>query len=477
MPIGASENGSEFMGTYDGGDYNIYNLTINNSSAEYIGLFGYAEGLIKNVNIKNCNIQIHDKDTGYYVGSIAGCGWYLFNCTSEGVIKVSNVSGVTAGGIAGHAWDYYGENKGALYCQSNVEIKVDSGGAVCGGIAGEGSVIGSKNLANIDVTTNSNVYCGGIVGDSAIVYDSVNYGTIKVECMKKEPNYGKYPDFAAGGIAGLSLISTIRGCVNYGDVIAESKYQDRGGWGASSGGIVGAGYRMKCTDCCNLGLEINADEYVGRVIGFTEIVDLDNLYSLEDARVNGERVYSETTKDWINGESMERESMSKHINPVLKQVDWKDNRLIWDGHEYNAFPAYDRDWKQSKEFCESVGGYLATISSIDENKVLFEKYMKDRHVNVFFGLVNFDGTWRWLNGEEVIYTNWNADMQKNGTFAKFCLESNDGTWESDSDNSNAFENYFICEWEKPIINEYFVIGKNTNYFPHNKNIFIEMVRQ
>lgn len=40
-PIGVDVSGSEFSGTFDGNGYTISNLYINNTTDEYVGLFGY----------------------------------------------------------------------------------------------------------------------------------------------------------------------------------------------------------------------------------------------------------------------------------------------------------------------------------------------------------------------------------------------------------------------------------------------------
>jgi len=53
MPIGPNET-EPFAGTYNGGGFNIENLTINNSTGDYQGLFGFVSGAdssIANINM------------------------------------------------------------------------------------------------------------------------------------------------------------------------------------------------------------------------------------------------------------------------------------------------------------------------------------------------------------------------------------------------------------------------------------------
>ncbi len=69
-PIGNSSN--KFAGTYDGGNFKIYNLAINNPSWGNQGLFGcvFQYGTIKDVHLVNANISGDD-----WVGGLVGQNW------------------------------------------------------------------------------------------------------------------------------------------------------------------------------------------------------------------------------------------------------------------------------------------------------------------------------------------------------------------------------------------------------------------
>lgn len=67
-------------------------------------------------------------------------------------------------------------------------------------------------------------------------------------------------------------------------------------------------------------------------------------------------------------------------------------------------------WNDAQAFCKANGGYLATISSQEENTFLFE-YMKNQgYSNAYFGYTDqeVEGVWKWINGEKSTYTNWNS---------------------------------------------------------------------
>ena len=70
IPIGGSD--TYFMGTFDGNNNTIYNLT-NNSSYPVFGLFARVEGEIRDVNLVGVNITYSGTlNASQYVGGIAG---------------------------------------------------------------------------------------------------------------------------------------------------------------------------------------------------------------------------------------------------------------------------------------------------------------------------------------------------------------------------------------------------------------------
>ncbi|WP_240371496.1 GLUG motif-containing protein [Anoxybacteroides rupiense] len=93
LPIGNSTN--RFTGTLDGKGYKITNLIINQPTTDYVALFGFLQGTVKNLAVENVNI------TGkLYVGVIAGQAYQstIDNCYSTGSIKGSYL----VGGLIGY---------------------------------------------------------------------------------------------------------------------------------------------------------------------------------------------------------------------------------------------------------------------------------------------------------------------------------------------------------------------------------------
>lgn len=100
----------------------------------------------------------------------------------------------------------------------------------------------------------------------------------------------------------------------------------------------------------------------------------------------------------------------------------------------------------AQHYCQSLGGYLATISSKEENDFLFN-YVKDEQMpNAYFGYSDeaSEGKWSWVNGEWSTYTNWHYGEPNNDASGEDYTQFyyTDGTW-NDGDFSSRT---FICEW-------------------------------
>ena len=116
-PIGTTKT---FMGTFDGGNKTISNLTVKVTDDEnFAGLFGNVIGNIKNVKLSNVNISGHYK-AGAVVGSIYG---NIENCHVDGgkILSTPNSQKNNAnnvGGIVG----YVSENSKTGYSVTNCTV-------------------------------------------------------------------------------------------------------------------------------------------------------------------------------------------------------------------------------------------------------------------------------------------------------------------------------------------------------------------
>ena len=94
-PIG-SQSSNRFSGTFDGDGFTISKLTINLSASDnYKGLFGYIDGTVQNVTVKDANVK-----AGEGVGAVVsrnGNGGKVSNCT----VIDSTVNGGDSGAVVG----------------------------------------------------------------------------------------------------------------------------------------------------------------------------------------------------------------------------------------------------------------------------------------------------------------------------------------------------------------------------------------
>ena len=179
----------------------------------------------------------------------------------------------------------------------------------------------------------------------------------------------------------------------------------------------------------------------------------------------------ETTESWYNGQ----------ISVMLEYYDILNNMFViedenmettdlgnvpQDATEFNGhlYYVYNLDtvstWNEAKQYCENQGGYLATITSPEENEFVYS-YLKNNfgYESAYFGFTDQDeeGIWVWDNGEVSSYTNWHSGEPNgenpNEDFAMFYYKYSDGTW-NDGDFGKRTVNsgvVFICEWGEYIV--------------------------
>ena len=322
ISIGSDSNA--FTGKFDGIDYNIFGLTIDNSNKSNTGLFGETNGAtINNVTLVGGKITGGD-DTGALVG-------HAMNSTITNVVNSAEVNGNrNVGGLIGAATNSTVENAvntGKVYSNggsdNNNDIVSNAGGLIgymyngkldgnsynLGDVSGDGYNVGGlvghavnstigddTNLVynRMDVTGAYNV--GGIVGNmtKSTVQNAENSGTVLASSSVEEDyifhsdyavnNYNKYDingnagngygkhdvDVAnVGGIAGTSSgNSIITDVLNTGDV-SSSKVKGQEYYAAGNvGGIVGKAVDTNISNATNKENEVRGAHNVGGIAGY-----------------------------------------------------------------------------------------------------------------------------------------------------------------------------------------------------------------
>ena len=116
------------------------------------------------------------------------------------------------------------------------------------------------------------------------------------------------------------------------------------------------------------------------------------------------------------------------------------------GHLYEKFDT-SMTWDDAKAYCESLGGYLATVTSQEENDWIMDNlHPYESAYGYYFGAadVEEEGVWKWVTGEAWDYTNW-APGEPNGGIGENVIQwLSSGLW---NDIYGSGARGFVCEYE------------------------------
>jgi len=244
-PIGTPA--SPFNGTFDGKGHKIINLSINRSSQDYVGLFGYtsSNAVIENVGLENVTVW-GANGVGGLVGMNVG--------TINNSYATGNVSGrgANVGGLIG----YNGGTVSNSYATGNV-----SGSYYVGGLVGynyRGTVSNSYATGNV----SGGEYVGGLVG--------YNGGTLS-NCYAIGDVSG---DIFVGGLLGSNY-----GMVNNGYAVGDvSGGEYVGGLVGDNSGTVSNSYATG---------NVSGGEYVGGLVGWNGGTMKNSHYNVSKVLING----------------------------------------------------------------------------------------------------------------------------------------------------------------------------------------------
>jgi murein DD-endopeptidase MepM/ murein hydrolase activator NlpD len=114
-------------------------------------------------------------------------------------------------------------------------------------------------------------------------------------------------------------------------------------------------------------------------------------------------------------------------------------------HSYQRFDT-PKLWSQAKESCSTQGGYLATVTSKEENDWIKTQNLVGSHQwGIFLGATDAEteGTWKWITGEPFTYADWDSGQPDNWNggenYVHLVLKWND------IGASNNLVPY-LCEW-------------------------------
>lgn len=249
-PIGNNKD-NPFEGKFDGKGHRIVGLTINRTSENYVGLFGYvdAKGEIKNLSIENATVSGCS-----FVGILAGQNHgKVSNCYVEGSVSgYTNASSSTSSSVG----VLIGQNHGTV---SSCHAK--------------GSISGATNISSIGILagqnhgTVSSCHAEGSVSGYASVGGAVGSNSGKISsCYAEVSTQG---NINVGGLVGESN-NEISNCYATGSVSGV----------LYSGGLVGGNYRGTVNYCYSVGSvsKPSGASYIGGLVGYNHLGTVSNSY-------------------------------------------------------------------------------------------------------------------------------------------------------------------------------------------------------
>jgi hypothetical protein len=118
--------------------------------------------------------------------------------------------------------------------------------------------------------------------------------------------------------------------------------------------------------------------------------------------------------------------------------DWKLNP---ENEHYYAYVDDTMNWKKAHDLSRSIGAYLVTITSEQENLWIYYNFSKHSY---WTGLhdSNQEGYWEWITGEDVTYRNWASGEPNNSSGNEdYAIFKTDGMW-NDYQSHNELHSIF-----------------------------------
>jgi hypothetical protein len=144
-----------------------------------------------------------------------------------------------------------------------------------------------------------------------------------------------------------------------------------------------------------------------------------------------------------------------------------EDAIQWvNGHYYKRFDE-GHNWLDVVNYCKSMGGYLVTITSSDEQDFV-DSLLKDGEKTCYWIGATDEGdedNWRWVSDEPWEYTNWSWGEPNNAQAGEHYAEIqmwkeytwNDGEREGDVGEHSLDNHGYICEWDVDHVDERTII--------------------
>ncbi|ELY56692.1 M26 family metallopeptidase [Natronolimnohabitans innermongolicus] len=334
-PIGDRRDAA-LTGTFDGRNHTISNLHITRPSEEYVGLFGYSEGEIKNVSLETVSI-VGDGEVGAIVGRNG----------EEGVVEDVSISGEIKG-IDRRIGGAVGRNEGEVSAVGVVG-DVESTDREIGGLIGQNH--GAVDRSYFVGTVGGERDIGGVIG--------TNQGSLRSA-------------FAAGTVEGdrriAGVVGTNDGAVSqvYSLATVEGE-RDVAGIGGSNAGTVSNAYSAGTID---------GDRRVAAAVATTDGIVEDVYWDLEATGQHDAFDDDDGNQDDVSGLEpweLTGENATRHatldfdstwtVTETYPRLGWEDDRnvpaAVYDLEVQTEPPEPESESETSADDSADDGGLLS----------------------------------------------------------------------------------------------------------------------
>jgi hypothetical protein len=101
---------------------------------------------------------------------------------------------------------------------------------------------------------------------------------------------------------------------------------------------------------------------------------------------------------------------------------YADSFILENPDNFHWYQRFDiqKTWHDAKTYCENLGGYLATLTSAEENQFAYDNFAVTEIPWLGGTDEANEGVWEWVTGEPWNYSNWALDEPNNCCPPEFC---------------------------------------------------------
>lgn len=135
-----------------------------------------------------------------------------------------------------------------------------------------------------------------------------------------------------------------------------------------------------------------------------------------------------------------------------------DEAVLFQGHRYMRYELA-MTWNDARDYCEQLGGHLATITSEEEQNTVGALVCLGGKNAYWLGANRLSGAWEWITGEPMAYTHWHVGQPDGSGDYMDMFSAQTPDWDSSfwddtgaaGDTTGGFTSEvigFVCEWEE-----------------------------